>query len=206
VVTDITYLWTAEGWLYPAVILGLCWRFVVRRAMQERRASLWTPSGWPCSAGGLRGGCSIMRIAAASRPAGTTSGSRRNTGSCVTRAVGVTAGTTLCRELLRNAEGRGRPRGRLGDPRGGAHRPVRHLSHTKKARCARLMNVHHFVKLRVSRTTASRRSWKPRITGTAPRITVPRLRGHSRYRLNPIDNFKISLNRTRFPWTPSGLR
>jgi transposase InsO family protein len=35
-VTDITYLWTAEGWLYLAVILDLYSRFAVGWAMNER--------------------------------------------------------------------------------------------------------------------------------------------------------------------------
>ena len=34
-VTDITYLWTGEGWLYLAVILDLCSRFVVGWAVRE---------------------------------------------------------------------------------------------------------------------------------------------------------------------------
>src|SRR5687767_15216066 len=35
-VTDITYIPTGEGWLYLAVILDLCSRFVVGWAMGER--------------------------------------------------------------------------------------------------------------------------------------------------------------------------
>jgi putative transposase len=35
-VTDITYIWTAEGWLYLAVILDLCSRLAVGWAMNER--------------------------------------------------------------------------------------------------------------------------------------------------------------------------
>jgi putative transposase len=35
-VTDITYIWTAEGWLYLAVILDLCSRLAVGWAMSER--------------------------------------------------------------------------------------------------------------------------------------------------------------------------
>jgi transposase InsO family protein len=35
-VTDITYIQTAEGWLYLAVILDLCSRFVVGWAISER--------------------------------------------------------------------------------------------------------------------------------------------------------------------------
>ena len=34
-VTDITYLWTGEDWLYLAVILALCSRFVVGWAVRE---------------------------------------------------------------------------------------------------------------------------------------------------------------------------
>jgi putative transposase len=34
-VTDITYLWTDEGWLYLAVLLDLCSRFVVGWAVRE---------------------------------------------------------------------------------------------------------------------------------------------------------------------------
>ncbi len=34
-VTDITYIWTAEGWLFLAVILDLCSRFAVGWAMSE---------------------------------------------------------------------------------------------------------------------------------------------------------------------------
>ncbi len=35
-VSDITYLWTDEGWLYRAVIIGLFSRLVVGRAFSER--------------------------------------------------------------------------------------------------------------------------------------------------------------------------
>lgn len=35
-VTDITYIWTVEGWLYLAVILDLCSRLAVGWAMSER--------------------------------------------------------------------------------------------------------------------------------------------------------------------------
>lgn len=35
-VTDITYIWTGEGWLYLAVVLDLCSRFAVGWAMNER--------------------------------------------------------------------------------------------------------------------------------------------------------------------------
>src|SRR6185437_15366592 len=34
--TDITYIWTAEGWLYVAVIVDLCSRFIVGWAMNAR--------------------------------------------------------------------------------------------------------------------------------------------------------------------------
>lgn len=57
-VTDITYLWTDEGWLYLAVVLDLYSRMVVGWAMSERmtaklvcdalRMALWRrkkPSG-----------------------------------------------------------------------------------------------------------------------------------------------------------------
>jgi transposase InsO family protein len=35
-VTDITYIWTGEGWLYLAIILDLCSRFAVGWAVNER--------------------------------------------------------------------------------------------------------------------------------------------------------------------------
>ena len=35
-VTDITYIWTGEGWLYLAIVLDLCSRFAVGWAMSER--------------------------------------------------------------------------------------------------------------------------------------------------------------------------
>ena len=37
-VSDITYLWTDEGWLYLAVVLDLCSRAVVGWAMHARLA------------------------------------------------------------------------------------------------------------------------------------------------------------------------
>lgn len=35
-VTDITYIWTSEGWLYLAIVLDLCSRFAVGWAMNDR--------------------------------------------------------------------------------------------------------------------------------------------------------------------------
>ena len=35
-VTDITYIWTGEGWLYLAIVLDLCSRFAVGWAVSER--------------------------------------------------------------------------------------------------------------------------------------------------------------------------
>ena len=49
-VTDITYVWTLEGWLYLAVILDLFSRRVVGWSLSERleRSSRWTHLRWPC--------------------------------------------------------------------------------------------------------------------------------------------------------------
>ena len=38
-VSDITYIWTEEGWLYLAVVMDLCSRMVVGWAMSERMSS-----------------------------------------------------------------------------------------------------------------------------------------------------------------------
>jgi putative transposase len=38
-VSDITYIWTEEGWLYLAVVMDLCSRMVVGWAMSERMTS-----------------------------------------------------------------------------------------------------------------------------------------------------------------------
>ena len=44
-VTDITYLWTLEGWLYLAVILDLFSRRVVGWALSERLDTAARPGG-----------------------------------------------------------------------------------------------------------------------------------------------------------------
>ena len=33
---DITYVWTGEGWLYPAVLMDLCSRRIVGWSVKER--------------------------------------------------------------------------------------------------------------------------------------------------------------------------
>ena len=68
---DITYVPTAEGWLYLAGVLDLGSRRVVW-ARAWRRACRWMRSGWRYASGGPRAGCSTIRIAAASTPARRT--------------------------------------------------------------------------------------------------------------------------------------
>ena len=82
-VTDITYVWTREGWLYLAVILDLFSRRVVGWSLSERwnAASRWTPSRWHCKTANRRRACCITRIAAASMPATIISSCWRFTAS-----------------------------------------------------------------------------------------------------------------------------
>jgi hypothetical protein len=67
-VTDITYIWTREGWLYVAVIVDLSSRMVVGWAMGERidRQLCWTHLPWPSWPAIQRQGSSITPIAAVS--------------------------------------------------------------------------------------------------------------------------------------------
>ena len=74
-VTDITYIWTRQGWLYLAVILDLYSRRVVGWAMSERIDGSWpsTHSTWRSRDGSRRTDCCTTRTGAVSTPARTTS-------------------------------------------------------------------------------------------------------------------------------------
>lgn len=49
--SDITYIWTEEGWLYLAVVLDLYSRLVVGWSLSDRMTATWcaTHCAWPCS-------------------------------------------------------------------------------------------------------------------------------------------------------------
>jgi len=83
-VTDITYLWTQEGWLYLAVILDLFSRAVVGWALSARitRHLPLQALTWPSADGAHPKGCSITRIGAASTPAPTIAAPCGSTESC----------------------------------------------------------------------------------------------------------------------------
>ena len=72
-VTDITYLWTQEGWLYLAVILDLFSRAVVGWALSTQITRELTLQALTMALGRRRPrrACSITRIAAASTRAAT---------------------------------------------------------------------------------------------------------------------------------------
>jgi transposase InsO family protein len=69
-VTDITYLWTLEGWLYLAVIIDLFSRRVVGWALSGRleRGVALEALKWRCKTVSRPRVCYITRIAAASTP------------------------------------------------------------------------------------------------------------------------------------------
>jgi putative transposase len=80
-VTDLTYIWTRQGWLYLSAILDLYSRAVVGWAMSDRT----TPSSasrrwrWPCTAGARPPAWYITPIAAVSTRASSTGPRSRST-------------------------------------------------------------------------------------------------------------------------------
>jgi putative transposase len=83
-VTDITYVWTLEGWLYLAVILDLFSRRVVGWSLSERLergVALDALKMGHCKTANHRRACCITRIAAASTPATIISSCWRFTAS-----------------------------------------------------------------------------------------------------------------------------
>ena len=82
-VTDITYMWTLEGWLYLAVILDLFSRRVVGWSLSERleRGIALDALKMALRNANRRRVCCITRIVAASTPATTISSCWRYTAS-----------------------------------------------------------------------------------------------------------------------------
>ena len=70
-VSDFTYIDTAEGWLYLAVVEDLFSRRVVGWAMDEHMEAHWSSElgRWPSRSAALRPSCCITRIKVASTPA-----------------------------------------------------------------------------------------------------------------------------------------
>lgn len=80
-VTDITYLWTSEGWLYLAVILDLFSRRVVGWSMSERLEKKLALDALTrrSSSASQRADCCITPTAAVSTPATNTNSCSRIT-------------------------------------------------------------------------------------------------------------------------------
>ena len=71
--TDITYVWTLEGWLYLSVVFDLYSRQIVGWAMDKRiKKQLRTPWRWHIGAGNHHLGCFITRTGEASMHARIT--------------------------------------------------------------------------------------------------------------------------------------
>ncbi|TPQ26991.1 hypothetical protein C2U68_09920 [Methylomonas koyamae] len=76
--TDITYVWTLQGWMYVAVVIDLFSRQVVGWAIDDHiptghkcgPRSVSTHYKWPSGAANRRRVCCIIRIVAASMPVG----------------------------------------------------------------------------------------------------------------------------------------
>jgi len=74
-VTDITYIWTLEGWLYLGVILDLFSHRIVGWSMSERiDRQLAMGCKWPWRTGGRSVACCTTRIAVVSMPVMITNG------------------------------------------------------------------------------------------------------------------------------------
>ena len=83
-VSDLTYVETAEGWLYVAVILDLWSRRVVwagAPAPPWRPAPCWRPCAWPWPTVARPKGCCTTVIAAGNMPAPNTGPCGRRLGS-----------------------------------------------------------------------------------------------------------------------------
>jgi putative transposase len=67
---DITYVWTAEGWLYLAVVLDLYSRRVIAWGMGGRLTQDWPRrrSPWPWNTDDRRAACCIIRTEEPSTP------------------------------------------------------------------------------------------------------------------------------------------
>ena len=119
-VTDITYIWTREGWLYLAAILDLFSRRVVGWSMDSyHRSERWpsTPWAWPCGPGAPRRVSSITPTAAFSTRARTTRSQLRDPRHDLQHEPqGGLLGQRRRRELLLDAQGRARPPNRLREP------------------------------------------------------------------------------------------
>jgi len=64
-VSDITYIWTSEGWLYLAVVLDLFSRQVVGWSLNSRMRS-WMPCRWQSGDDDQHQACFFIRIGAVS--------------------------------------------------------------------------------------------------------------------------------------------
>jgi len=77
--TDITYVWTLEGWLYLAVVIDLFSRQVLgfgRLLILCEHRCVSAPCKWPFGVGKQSRGCSTTRIGVANRPAMNTESTR----------------------------------------------------------------------------------------------------------------------------------
>ena len=94
--TDITYVWTRQGWLYLAVVMDLFSRMIVGWSMSEPIgtlcSTLWT---WPSRADSQREDCCTTRTGAVSTPARTTRRRWPLAGFSAACRARETAGTTL---------------------------------------------------------------------------------------------------------------
>lgn len=84
-VTDFTYIWTAEGWLYVAAVIDLFSRRVVGWSMSSSMTTqlVTEPSSWRSGGAGNPTPCCITRTRAANIQASSSSGSWSTTASPV---------------------------------------------------------------------------------------------------------------------------
>ncbi len=112
--TDITYVWTRQGWLYLAVVMDLFSRMIVGWAMSERIGT-WcsTRSIWPSRADSQREDCCTTRTGAGSHAsqdyqkalaARGIQCSMSRKGNCWDNAVAESFFSSLKMELVHDAD------------------------------------------------------------------------------------------------------